>query len=115
VRAGAAWEATHLVDAFRQGLSETGFVEGHSVFVEYRWAEGHDDRLPIMAAELVRRQVAVILAATTPAATTSGRDPRCRLCGHAITRSGNSSSAICTAFNAAPFSSWSAATNIEIE
>jgi putative tryptophan/tyrosine transport system substrate-binding protein len=51
-----------LVAAFRRGLKETGFVEGQNVAVEYRWAQGQYDRFPELAAEFVRRQVAVIAA-----------------------------------------------------
>ena len=57
----------HLVAAYREGLREMGYVEGRNLAIEFRWAEGQYDRLPDMAADLVRRQVAVI--------TTTGGDP----------------------------------------
>jgi putative tryptophan/tyrosine transport system substrate-binding protein len=56
-----------MVAAFRQGLKETGFVEGQNVAIEYRWAEGQYDRLPGMAADLIGRKVLVLAATSTPA------------------------------------------------
>ena len=56
------------VDGFRRGLAEVGFSEGHDVAIEYRTADGHYERLPALAADLVRRRPAAIIALTYPAA-----------------------------------------------
>src|SRR6516164_8155534 len=68
VNAASAKNYTRQLAAFLKGLSETGYVDGQNVAIEYRWAEGSIDRLPAMVADLVHRQVAVIAATTTPAA-----------------------------------------------
>ena len=59
--------------AFREGLNDTGYVEGRNVMIEYRWAEGRNDRLPALAAELVRLPVNVIVCAGSTPATIAAK------------------------------------------
>ena len=65
--AGTLEMARDYVAAFHRSLTDEGFSEGRNIGIEYRWAEGHNDRLPALAADLVRRHVAVIVVASTPA------------------------------------------------
>jgi putative tryptophan/tyrosine transport system substrate-binding protein len=89
LNAGSPGPWRQQIAAFHEGLKESGYVEGQNVAVEYRWAEGQYDRLPALAADLVRRQVSVILAGggapvvlaakaattTIPIVFTAGADP----------------------------------------
>jgi putative ABC transport system substrate-binding protein len=68
VNIGSSGGYSRTLSAFLKGLGETGYIEDRNVAIEYRWAEGHVDRLPAMAADLVHRRVAVIAATSTPAA-----------------------------------------------
>lgn len=62
LNSGSAESFAHLAAAFRAALAEAGYIEGENVVIEYRWAGGHYERLPALAAELVRRQVTVLAA-----------------------------------------------------
>ena len=68
LRSGSLTEVPDRVTAFRQGLKEAGFVEGQNVAIEYRSDENQPDRLPLLVADLLRRQVALIVGSSTPAA-----------------------------------------------
>jgi len=69
----AAAESTRLVAGFQEGLKEGGYIDGETVAVEYRWANNQYDRLPVLAAELVGRSVAVIVAAGGPPSALSAK------------------------------------------
>jgi len=69
LRGSRAAGSEHLIAALREGLRETGHVEGQSVAIEYRWADGDRERLPALAAELVRLQVAVLVASASNSAS----------------------------------------------
>jgi putative ABC transport system substrate-binding protein len=87
LRSTSPADSTNFVTAFGQGLKEAGFVEGQNVVIEYRWAEGQNERLPALVADLIRRKVAVIVGAgvamlaanaattTVPIVFASGGDP----------------------------------------
>ena len=88
LRSTTASGSAHLVAAFRQGLSEAGFVEGQNVAIDYRFGDDRQDRLPGLAADLVGRQVALIVGnsvevvqatkaatVTTPIVFVTGSDP----------------------------------------
>jgi putative ABC transport system substrate-binding protein len=67
LRSTSRASSEHLVTAFLRGLKETGYTEGQNVMIEYRWADNQADRLPALAGDLIRRQVAVIVANSTSA------------------------------------------------
>ena len=61
-----AASSEELVAAFRQGLAENSYVEGRNLTIEYRWADNHEERLPSLTADLIRQNVAVIVAGAAP-------------------------------------------------
>ena len=73
LHSASAATSANLVAAFRKGLSEAGYVEGQNVAIEYRWSDGHNERLPALAAELVDRKVAVIVTPSSTPATLAAK------------------------------------------
>jgi putative ABC transport system substrate-binding protein len=73
LRSTSLADSTHLVTAFRQGLKEAGYIEGQNAAIEYRWADNQIDRLPSLAADLVRRQVSVIAVLVGTPATLAAK------------------------------------------
>jgi putative ABC transport system substrate-binding protein len=71
MHAGVATAHTHVVAALRQGLKESGYVEGRNLAIEYRWANNENDRLPELAADLVRRATGGVPSAQAAKAATS--------------------------------------------
>ena len=72
LRSTSLGDATELVAAFRQGLKEAGFVEGQNVAIEFRWADGQNDRLPALVVDLIRRPVAVMVGDAVPMLVAKG-------------------------------------------
>ena len=99
---GSAVEWAPFVAAFLQGLKETGFVQGQNVTIDFRWTEGQSDQQAVFAADLVRRQVAVIVTGTIGglAASASTTDRSVRLKRRSLSPSSTGYPATCTSSQA---------------